>query len=73
MFERHPRTNSNEQTREVGWEQEREREKRNYHCTAFSPHPLTRISVDGRRSEMYAFSNDEALVWTRSKTVDDSD
>ena len=31
------------------------------------------ISVDGRHSEMYEFSNDNALVWTRCKNVDDSD
>ena len=31
------------------------------------------ISVDGRLSEMYEFSNDNALVWTRCKNVDDSD
>ena len=43
----------------------REREKKT--ATAL-PSPLTRISVDGRPTKC-----NNALVWTRSKTVDDSD
>ena len=45
-----------------------------FQIDAFSVNTLSvfeRISVDGRpkRIEMYAFSNENALVWTGSKTI----
>ena len=44
---------------------ERERERKSQERFQIDPFSM-RTTVDGRRSQMYEFSNDNAPVWTRS-------